>query len=99
MREPLERLAAGLKAGETARDYVEALYGFMEELKLETALTDIFAQDIREVTMEARDTTVHILKKFGAETTGAPFSFYRGTVTPMRLTREAFWNSHTGGQI
>ena len=48
--------------------------------------------------MEARDTTVHILKKFGAETTGAPFSFYRGTVTPMRLTREAFWNSHTGGQ-
>ena len=65
---------------------------------LETALTDIFAQDIREVTMEARDTTVHILKKFGAETTGAPFSFYRGTVTPMRLTREAFWNSHTGGQ-
>ena len=66
---------------------------------LETALTDIFAQDIREVIMEARDTTVHILKKFGAETTGAPFSFYRGTVTPMRLTREAFWNSHTGGQI
>lgn len=66
---------------------------------LETALTDIFAQDIREVTMEARDTTVHILKKFGAETTGAPFSVYRGTVTPMRLTREAFWNSHTGGQI
>lgn len=57
------------------------------------------ALDIREVTMEARDTTVHILKKFGAETTGAPFSFYRGTVTPMRLTREAFWNSHTGGQI
>ena len=49
--------------------------------------------------MEARDTTVHILKKFGAETTSAPFSFYRGTVTPMRLTREAFWNSHTGGQI
>ena len=66
---------------------------------LETALTDIFAQDIREVTMEARDTTVHILKKFGAETTGAPFSFYRGTITPMRLTREAFLNSHTGGQI
>lgn len=66
---------------------------------LETALTDIFAQDIREVTMEARDTTVHILKKFGAETTGVPFSFYRGTVTPMRLTREAFWNSHTCGQI
>ena len=74
-------------------------YQFKNPKLLETALTDIFAQDIREVTMEARDTTVHILKKFGAETTGAPFSFYRGTVTPMRLTREAFWNSHTGGQI
>ena len=66
---------------------------------LETALTDIFAQDIREVTMEARDITVHILKKFGAETTGAPFSFYRGTVTPVRLTREAFWSSRDRGQI
>lgn len=42
---------------------------------LETALTDIFAQDIREVIMEARDTTVHILKKFGAETTARPFPF------------------------
>lgn len=40
VREPLERLTAGLKAGETARDYVEALYSFMEELKLETALTE-----------------------------------------------------------
>ncbi len=40
VREPLGRLAAGLKAGETARDYVEALYGFMEELKLEMALTE-----------------------------------------------------------
>ena len=29
-----------MKAGGTARDYVEALYGFMEELKLETALTE-----------------------------------------------------------
>ena len=42
---------------------------------------------------------MHILKKFGAETTGAPFSFYRGTVTPVRLTREAFWSSRDRGQI
>ena len=49
---------------------------------LETALTDIFAQDIREVTMEARDTTVHILKKFGAETTGAPFFLLPGHGNP-----------------
>ncbi len=32
VRGPLSRLAEGLKAGTTARTYVEALYGFMEEL-------------------------------------------------------------------
>lgn len=60
---------------------------------LEVALHDVFQQDIDEVTMEARDTTVHILKKFGAEVTGAPFPFYRGQVTPMRLTRAAYRQS------
>lgn len=40
VRGPLSRLAEGLKAGTTARTYVEALYGFMEELHLEAALTE-----------------------------------------------------------
>jgi len=70
-----------------------------DDLQIKPLVDRVAQGGIREVIMEARDTTVHILKKFGAETTGAPFSFYRGTVTPMRLTREAFWNSHTGGQI
>ena len=57
VREPLERLAAGLKAGETARDYVEALYGFMEELKLETALTErMHAQAEASRMQEAEET-------------------------------------------
>ena len=57
VREPLERLAAGLKAGETARDYVEALYGFMEELKLETALTErMYAQAEAGRMQEAEET-------------------------------------------
>ena len=37
---PLGRLAAGMKEGRTARDYVEALYDFMETLNLEAALTE-----------------------------------------------------------
>ncbi len=35
---PLARLAEGLKAGETAAEKVGALYGFMEELRLQDAL-------------------------------------------------------------
>lgn len=65
---------------------------------LEAALHDVFRQDIDEVRMEARDTTVHILKQFGAEVTGAPFPFFRGQVTPMRLTRAAYRQSRTGQQ-
>ncbi len=38
VREPLSRLAEGLKAGETAAEKVGALYGFMEELHLQDAL-------------------------------------------------------------
>lgn len=60
---------------------------------LEAALHDVFQQDIDVVSMEVRDTTAHILKQFGAEVTGAPFPFYRGQVTPMRLTKAAYRQS------
>ena len=40
--------------------------------------------------LEARDTTVHILQKFGARIVGAPTSFYVGNVTPIVLRREDF---------
>ena len=38
VRGPLVRLAEGLKAGETAGEKIDALYGFMEELGLQDAL-------------------------------------------------------------
>ena len=38
VRQPLEQLANGLKAGETAGDKVNSLYSFMEELHLQDAL-------------------------------------------------------------
>lgn len=57
---------------------------------LRFALGDLFAQDVPQISMEARPVTVGILQKLGAEAVGEPFPFYRGTVTPLLLTREAF---------
>ena len=57
---------------------------------LESVLTDVFAQDVDNLFLEARDATVHILVGFGARIVGAPVPFYRGNVTPVELTREAF---------
>lgn len=63
---------------------------------LKRVLEDVFAQDVDNIFLEARDTTVHILSGFGAEIAGEPFAFYRGSVTPMLLTRTAFLQ-HTNG--
>ncbi|WP_455582002.1 PD-(D/E)XK nuclease family protein [Dysosmobacter sp.] len=40
LRSPLARLAEGLKAGETAREKVDSLYSFLEELSLQRALEE-----------------------------------------------------------
>ena len=40
--------------------------------------------------MEARDTTVAIVGKMGGTVAGEPVPFYKGTVTPVWLTKEAF---------
>ena len=37
-----------------------------------------------------RDATVHILRGFGAQIAGEPFTFYRGRVTPILLKRTDF---------
>ncbi len=63
---------------------------------LKRVLEDVFAQDVDNIFLEARDTTVHILTGFGAGIAGEPFAFYRGSVTPMILTRTAFLR-HTNG--
>lgn len=57
---------------------------------LKSVLTEVFAQDVDNIFLEARDATVHILTGFGAEIVGEPFAFYRGNVTPILLTRTAF---------
>ncbi len=57
---------------------------------LKSVLTEVFAQDVDNLFLEARDATVHILNGFGAEIVGEPFAFYRGNVTPILLTRTAF---------
>ena len=40
VRQPLSRLAEGMKAGQTAREKVDALYSFMEELSLQQTLEE-----------------------------------------------------------
>ena len=57
---------------------------------LKRVLDDVFAQDVDNIFLEARDATVHILTGFGAEIVGEPFAFYRGNVTPILLTRDKF---------
>ena len=54
------------------------------------AFRDLFDSGIREVIMEGRPATVHILTKLGAEITGEGFPFYSSTCTPMIITCETF---------
>lgn len=51
---------------------------------------ELFAQGIDSIFMEARDTTVAIVSKMGGTVAGEPVPFYKGTVTPVWLTKEAF---------
>ena len=58
---------------------------------LEHAFRDVFARDdIDRFTAEARDTTVHILLKFGAEITGETTVFFGSNITPVVLTKENY---------
>ena len=54
------------------------------------AFGDIFDSGIRQINMEGRPTTVHILTKLGAEVTGEAFPFYSSTCTPLRMSAENF---------
>ena len=57
---------------------------------MKSVLTEVFAQGVDEIFLEARDATVHILRGFGAQIAGEPFTFYRGRVTPILLKRVDF---------
>ena len=55
------------------------------------AIEDVFAgEDTDVIYGEARDATVHILRKLGGEVTGEAVPFYEGTVTPMVLRKTDF---------
>lgn len=51
---------------------------------------DLFRQDVDEIHMTARDTTVKIVCDMGGKVNGEPQSFYGGNVTPVVLKRENF---------
>ena len=57
---------------------------------LTAALEDLFTHGVEVIYMDARETTVHILLRLGAEILGEPYAFYQGTCTPLRITAEAF---------
>lgn len=54
------------------------------------AFDDLFAQDVEEIHMEARDVSVHIVQAMGGEVIGPAFDFYVGSVTPMKIQREKY---------
>ena len=59
---------------------------------LRRALGEIFAGDIDCVHMEARDATVRILTRMGAEVTGEAFGFFGDRCTPICICREVWYN-------
>lgn len=59
-------------------------------------MRDVFAHDVETVYLEARDTTVHIMKKLGAKTVGEPVLFYGGRITPMVLQKKDFLEQEEG---
>ena len=55
---------------------------------LETAIPAVFAMGIDTIYTESRDTTVHILQKFGGEIAGETSVFFNGSITPVVLRRD-----------
>ncbi|MGO1043786.1 GNAT family N-acetyltransferase [Clostridioides difficile] len=51
------------------------------------SIDDLFSQDIDEIFMEARDTTVKIICNLGGMVTGKAEDFYNETVTPVTLQK------------
>ena len=55
---------------------------------LEVAIPAAFATGIDVIRTDCRDTTVHILRKFGGEIAGKTEVFFIGNITPVVLKRE-----------
>ena len=57
---------------------------------LKFILEDVFNQNTDRVYLDARDTTVHIMKQFGAKIIGATTVFYNDNITPIVIEKETF---------
>ena len=55
---------------------------------LEVAIPAAFATGIDVIHTDCRDTTVHILQKFGGKIAGKTEVFFKGNITPVVLKRE-----------
>lgn len=54
------------------------------------AFETLMEQGVEEFFMEGRDATVKLICSFGGVTTGDPFPFYNGNVTPIYLHRDNY---------
>ena len=59
---------------------------------LHHAVEDLFRHGTAAIHVEARDSAAKLVRRMGGRDTGEPFPFYRGTVTPMVLEKEAYRN-------
>lgn len=59
------------------------------------SLDDLFARQIEEIHMEAREATVKIICDLGGKVVGTPTAFYVGTVTPVVLSRKDYLEAKT----
>lgn len=55
------------------------------------SLEALFSQGVEEVYMDARDATVGIICSMGGKIIGKPVPFYKGTVTPVVISREDYY--------
>ena len=55
---------------------------------LEVAIPAAFATGIDVIRTDCRDTTVHVLQKFGGEIAGKREVFFKGNITPVILKRD-----------
>ena len=63
--------------------------GIGKSLAIES-ITALFTGVTDQITIEARDATVGIIKKLGGKQTNPPFDFFGAPVTPMELEKKAF---------
>ncbi|MCI8866851.1 MAG: hypothetical protein HFE61_01705 [Anaerotignum sp.] len=59
---------------------------------IEAVLADLFGQDVQEVFLDARRTTVNIILRLGGEIVGEEHDFYGEPCTPIAITKAQFRN-------